>query len=227
MPPGPDPRARFPIPSQPSMVFLRNVVTNPQIEVGEYTYYHDFDDPLGFERNVLYAFPFVGDRLVIGRFCSIAAGATFVLNGGNHLIDAVSTYPFGIFGAGWEGALPEAWPDRGDLVVGNDVWIGFGATLLPGVRVGDGAVIGAKSVVASDVPPYAIVAGNPARVIRYRHPEAAIARLLALRWWDWPIERITAGVRTIALGDVDELERLGWTPIRPPEGTGGSRPGSP
>lgn len=205
MPAGPDPSACFPVPAQPSMVFLKSVVTNPQIEVGEYTYYHDFDDPLGFERNVRYAFPFEGDRLRIGRFCSIASGATFILNGGNHLTDTVATYPFAIFGSGWEHAMPVSWPNRGDITVGNDVWIGFEATLLPGVKVGNGAVIAAKSVVAADVPDYAIVAGNPARVVRYRHPEGDIVRLLALRWWDWPIERITAHVRTIALGSVDEL----------------------
>jgi len=205
---GPDPSLRYPLPGQPSIVFLKAVVANPQIEVGDYTYYHDFDDPLGFERNVRYAFPFEGDRLVIGRFCSIAHGATFLLNGGNHLIDTVSSYPFAVFGHAWEAAMPEAWPARGDTVVGNDVWIGYEATLLPGVRVGDGAVIAAKSVVTADVPAYAIVAGNPARVVRYRHPEADIARLLALSWWDWPIEKITAHVRTIALGTVDDLERL-------------------
>jgi virginiamycin A acetyltransferase len=203
----PDPRARHPIPEVPSIVFLKNVVDHPQIEVGDYTYYHDFDDPLGFERNVRYAFPFVGDRLVIGRFCSIAAGATFILNGGNHLLDSVSTYPFSIFGGAWGQATPAAWPHRGDLVVGNDVWIGYRATLMPGVRVGDGAVIAAMSVVAADVPPYAVVAGNPARVVRYRHSETDIAALLALRWWDWPIERITANLRAIALGRAADLAR--------------------
>jgi virginiamycin A acetyltransferase len=206
MPQGPDPSARYPVTDQPSIVFLRNVVMNPQIEVGEYTYYHSFDNPLGFERNVRYAFPFIGDRLVIGRFCSIASGATFILNGGNHLTETVSSYPFAIFGAGWEHAMPERWPHRGDIVVGHDVWIGFDATLMPGVQVGDGAVIAAKSVVTTDVPPYAIVAGNPARVIRFRHSEADIARLLALRWWDWPIETITAHVWMIANGSVDQLE---------------------
>lgn len=204
---GPDPAARFPVAGQPSMVFLRDLIDNPQIEVGAYTYFHDFDDPTGFERNVKYLFPFIGDRLVIGRFCSIASGATFVMNGGNHLVDTVSTYPFAIFGGGWEGAMPAAWPNRGDLVVGHDVWIGYGATLLPGVKVGHGAVVAAKSVVASDVPPYAIVAGNPARVVRLRHPQEAIDRLLAIAWWDRPITWITEHVRTIALGDVDALQR--------------------
>ncbi len=203
---GPEPTGRHPIPGEPSMVFFKGIVANPQIEVGEYTYYHDFDDPAGFERNVRYLFPFGGDRLVIGRFCSIASGATFLMNGGNHALDGLSTYPFGIFGQGWEGAMPETWPSKGDLVVGSDVWIGYRATLLAGVTVGHGAVVGAMSVVTADVPPYAIVAGNPARVIRHRQPPDAIARLLALAWWDWPVERITRHARLIARGDVSALE---------------------
>lgn len=207
MPVGPDPLARHPIPSAPSMVFLKAVVSNPQIEVGDYSYFHSFDDPAEFERNVLYAFPFVGDRLVIGKFCSIASGAAFMLNGGNHHTETLSSFPFGIFGGGWETAMPESWPHKGDLVVGNDVWIGYGATLMPGVTIGDGAVIAAKSVVASDVPPYAIVAGAPARVIRRRFSDEAIERLLRLRWWDWPVERITRHVRLIAGADLDALER--------------------
>ncbi|MEX2642327.1 MAG: CatB-related O-acetyltransferase [Acetobacterales bacterium] len=205
--PAPDPSARYPLGPDAGVVFLKNVVDNPQIEVGEYSYYHDFDDPPGFERNVRYLFPFVGDRLVIGRFCAIGAGATFVMNGGNHVTDTVSAYPFGIFGGDWARAMPEAWPHHGDMVIGNDVWIGFRATLLPGVTVGDGAIVGACSVVAADVPPYAVVAGNPARVVRMRHGEADVNRLLSLRWWDWPIDRITACVREIALGDLDALER--------------------
>jgi virginiamycin A acetyltransferase len=131
-----------------------------------------------------------------------------LLNGGNHLTDTVSSYPFAIFGQGWEHAMPERWPNRGDIEVGHDVWIGFEATLLPGVKVGHGAVIAAKSVVTSDVPPYAVVAGNPARVIRFRHTEADIARLLDLAWWDWPIEKITKHARVIATGSVEELASL-------------------
>lgn len=202
---GPDADATHPIASAPSMVFLKSVVANPQIQVGDYSYFHSFDDPTEFERNVLYAFPFVGDRLIIGKFCSIASGATFLLNGGNHHVETVSSFPFGIFGGGWEAALPDAWPNKGDLQIGDDVWIGFGATLLPGVKVGDGAVIAARSVVASDVPPYAVVAGNPARVVRYRHSERDIEALLQLRWWDWPVERITRHVRLIAGNDVSAL----------------------
>ncbi len=203
---GPDPATRYPLGCERSMVFLKNVVTNPQIEVGDYTYYHDFDDPTGFETNVRYLFPFIGDRLVIGRFCAIASGATFIMNGGNHRTDGIATYPFGIFGQGWEAAMPESWPHKGDLVVGHDVWIGYRATLMAGVTVGHGAVIGAMSVVTADVPPYAVVAGNPARIIRHRQPPEAIERLRRLAWWDWPVDRITRHVRAIASGDVDALE---------------------
>lgn len=202
----PDPSTRFPIAGETSVVFLKNVIDDPQIEVGDFTYYHDFDDPTGFERNVRYLFPFIGDRLVIGRFCAIASGATFLMNGGNHAVEGVSTYPFSIFGAAWSKAEPESWPHRGDTVIGNDVWIGYQATLLPGVRIGDGAVIGAKAVVTGNVPPYAVVAGNPAKVVRLRFPETTIDRLLALRWWDWPIERITAHLKEITGGDIAALE---------------------
>ena len=202
----PDPGRHYSLPGERSLVFLNTIVTNPQIEIGDYTYYHDFDDPLGFEKNVRYFFPFENDRLVIGRFCAIAHGATFIMNGGNHRTDGIATYPFGIFGAGWAEAMPETWPTKGDLVVGHDVWIGYEATLLAGITVGHGAVIGAKSVVTGDVPPYAIMAGNPARPIRRRQPPKAIARLLDLAWRNWPIDHITRHVQTIATGDVEALE---------------------
>jgi virginiamycin A acetyltransferase len=202
---GPDPKSRHPVTGQDSIVFLKNIVSNPQIEVGDYSYYNDFDDPLGFERNVHYAFPFIGDRLVIGRFCSIASGAQFILNGGNHHIATASSYPFGIFGGGWEAAMPATWPHKGDITIGNDVWIGYRASILPGVTIGDGAVVAALSVVAADVPPYAIVAGNPARVVRKRLDEADIALLLDLKWWAWPVERITRHAALIANGSPREL----------------------
>lgn len=206
MPHGPSPSTRHPIAGAERVAFLKNFITRPTIEVGDYTYY---DDPAGverFEENVLYHFDFIGDRLIIGKFCSIAAGVRFLMNGGNHHVATMSSYPFSIFGNGWEAAAPESWPHKGDTRVGNDVWIGYGATILPGVTIGDGAVIGSLSVVASDVPPYAIVGGNPARVIRHRFDNATIARLLELRWWDWNIERITRKVRAIAGTDLVALE---------------------
>jgi virginiamycin A acetyltransferase len=206
MPQPPNPASRYPLAGESSVIFLKNVVDNPQIEIGDYTYYHDFDDPAGFERNVRYLFPFIGDRLVIGKFCAIASGATFLMNGGSHATEGFSTYPFSIFGGAWAAAEPEHWPQKGDTVIGNDVWIGYQATFLPGVTVGDGAIIAAKAVVTGDVPPYAVMAGNPARVVRLRFPEATIDRLLKLRWWNWPVERITAQLSEITGGDIAALE---------------------
>jgi len=206
MPIGPSPEARHPLAGIGRVSFLKPFITRPNIEVGDYTYYDDPDGGEQFEKNVLYHFDFIGDRLIIGRFCSIATGVRFLMNGGNHQVETFSSYPFSIFGNGWEAAAPSAWPHRGDTCVGNDVWIGYAVTILPGVTIGDGAVIGSMSVVTGDVPPYAIVGGNPARVIRYRFDDATVARLLALRWWDWDIERITRKVAAIAGTDLAALE---------------------
>ena len=191
----------------PQVCFIRNTVKNPAIVVGEYTYYDDPEDSEGFERNVLYHYPFLGDRLVIGRFCAIARGATFVMNGANHRMSGISTYPFQIFGKGWETVMPDAGdlPFKGDTVIGNDVWIGYQALVMPGVRIGNGAIVSARAVVASDVPAYTIVGGNPARPIRQRFAPDTAARLEALAWWDWPVDAITRHLRLIVAGDVDAL----------------------
>jgi virginiamycin A acetyltransferase len=204
---GPFPNERFPMPGVERTGFLRNFITRPNIIVGDYTYY---DDPLGperFESNVLYHFEFTGDRLIIGRFCSIAAEVRFMMNGGNHPTSWLTTYPFPIFGHGWEAAMPEAWPTRGDTVVGHDVWFGYAALIMPGIHIGNGAIIASAAVVTKDVPPYAIVGGNPARIIRMRFDDATIARLEAVRWWDWDAEKITRNVRAICGSDIAELER--------------------
>ncbi|MDW7712459.1 MAG: CatB-related O-acetyltransferase [Deferrisomatales bacterium] len=203
---GPDPTCTHPIPAFPRVCFLRNIVTNPDIQVGEYTYYDDPANPEGFERNVLYHYPFVGDRLIIGRFCAIAAGVTFLMNGANHRLGGISTHPFEIFGSGWE-ATQDAGeePSRGDTVVGNDVWLGYRSSVLPGVQVGDGAVVAALAVVAADVPPYAVVAGNPARVVRRRFPEEVVEQLLRIAWWAWPPEKITRNLARIVSADVASL----------------------
>lgn len=207
MPFGPDPTNPHPMPGFPQVCFLRNVVNNPQIEIGEYTYYDDPEGAENFERNVLYLFPFVGDRLVIGRFCAIARGAKFIMNGANHKLSGFSTYPFAIFGEGWEtGAWDEAdLPHKGDTVVGHDVWIGYDALVMPGVTVGHGAIVAARSVVTADVPPYSIVGGNPARVLKRRFDDETVAALLDIAWWDWPAEKITRHLKAIAGADLAAL----------------------
>ncbi|MGB3613707.1 MAG: CatB-related O-acetyltransferase, partial [Elainellaceae cyanobacterium] len=152
---GPSPETKHPITGQTRLVYLKAVVTNPNILVGDYTYYDDADRPEDFERNVLYHFDFVGDKLIIGKFCCIASGVTFIMNGGNHRTDWFTNYPFPVFGQGWETAMPDSWPNKGDTVVGNDVWIGYGATVMPGVEIGDGAIVASQSVVTTSVAPFA------------------------------------------------------------------------
>ncbi|AMK10793.1 CatB-related O-acetyltransferase [Pseudodesulfovibrio indicus] len=186
---------------------LSEAVTKPNIVVGEYTYYHDFDDPLRFQdRNVLYHYPVNNDRLVIGKFCSIAHGAKFLFNGGNHKQAACVNYPFAIFGELWEHELhiADSWDNRGDIVIGNDVWIGFEALVMAGVTIGDGARIGSRAIVTRDVPAYAVVAGAPAKLIRKRFPDEDIALLEQVRWWDWSEERIKRDLHLL-MGDVSAL----------------------
>ncbi|MDW3713148.1 MULTISPECIES: Vat family streptogramin A O-acetyltransferase [unclassified Pseudomonas] len=206
---GPDPRNPHPMAGFPQVCFIRNTVSNPQIEIGEYTYYDDPDDSENFERNVLYLYPFIGDRLVIGRFCAIARGVKFIMNGANHKLSGFSTYPFQIFGGGWERHMPELseFPNKGDTRIGNDVWIGYEALIMPGVTIGDGAIISSRSVVTRDVPPYTVVGGNPAEPLKQRFPDAVVERLLAIAWWDWPVETISRHMAAIMAADLDALER--------------------
>lgn len=204
---GPDPANKHPMPGFPQVCFIKNTIRNPNIIVGDYTYYDDPEDSEGFERNVLYHYPFIGDKLIIGKFCAIARGVRFIMNGANHKLSGISTYPFQIFGNGWERVMPKPGdlPDKGDTIVGNDVWIGYEALIMPGVRIGDGAIVSSRSVVVSDVPPYAVVGGNPARIIRQRFDPQAVANLQALAWWDWPVEAITCHLDLIVAGDVEAL----------------------
>jgi len=204
---GPSPHTRHPINGQTRLAYLKNIVTNPNIVVGDYTYYDDFDNPENFERNVLYHFDFIGDRLIIGKFCAIASDVKFIMNGGNHRTDWFTNYPFPVFGHGWETAMPEDWPNKGDTVIGNDVWIGYGATLMPGVQIGDGAIIASQSVVTQSVEPYTVVGGNPARTIRLRFDAATIQTLLALQWWHWDIEKITRNLKAICGADLESLQQ--------------------
>ncbi len=192
-------------------IYLKNAVTDPSIQVGEYTMYNDFvHDPRDFQKNnVLYHYPVNHDRLIIGRFCSIACGAKFLFNSANHAMGSLSTYPFPLFFQEWgleKSRVAEAWDNKGDIVAGSDVWIGYEAVILAGVTIGDGAVIGARAVVTKDVPPYTIVGGVPARAIRRRFPEETVEELLRLKWWDWPPERIAQNIPAIQAGRVDLLE---------------------
>ena len=196
-----------------STVYLKNVVDDPSISVGEYTIYDDFvRDPRDFQRNnVLYHYPINRERLVIGKFCSIASGAKFLFNSANHTLRSLSTYIFPVLFEEWGldvERIPEAWDNRGDIVIGNDVWIGYEAVVLAGVTIGDGAVIGTRAVVTRDVPPYTIVGGVPAKPIRTRFPEKTIQQLLELRWWDWPPERVASDIDAIQSGDLEALRRL-------------------
>lgn len=208
---GPDPSLVHPVPAHRRIVFLKPLIANPLIEVGDYTYYDDPDGAEHFEqRCVQHQYPFIGDRLVIGRFTAIGRGATFIMNGANHAMAGFSTYPFNIFGGGWEkdfdfSALRTGL--RGDTVVGNDVWLGQSATVLPGVTIGDGAVVGLNSVVSRSVEPYTIVAGNPARPVRRRFEPEVVERLLQVAWWNWSVEKISRNLGAIRGADIEALER--------------------
>lgn len=208
---GPKPDEKYPMKGFPQVGFLKNFITNPHIIVGDYTYYDDLDGPEDFEKkNVLYHYPFMEDKLIIGKFCAIATDTKFIMNGANHKISGISTFPFSIFGNGWEKVMPKSGelPYKGDTIVGNDVWIGYDATIMPGVKIGDGAIIAAKSVVTKDVPSYTVVGGNPARVIKERFKKPTIEKLLKTKWWDWSIEKITKNLSVITGENISELEKV-------------------
>ena len=195
-----------------STVYLQNVITDPSITVGDYTIYDDFvNDPWDFQRNnVLYHYPINHERLGIGKFCSIACGAKFIFNSANHTLRSLSTYIFPVLFEEWGldvDRIPEAWDNKGDIVVGSDVWIGYEAVILAGVTIGDGAIIGSRAVVTKDVPPYTIVGGVPAKPIRKRFSDQEITQLLELRWWDWPQEKIAASIDAIQSGNLEALKQ--------------------
>lgn len=203
---GPDKNSKFPLENYDRLCFLKNVVKNPKIIVGDYTYYDDFENVDNFEKNVKYLFDFTDDKLVIGKFCMIASDVKFIMNGANHLTSALSAFPFAIFGKGWESAMDgKDYPVKGDIQIGNDVWIGYNATIMAGVKIGDGAIIATNSTVVKDVAPYSIVGGNPAREIKKRFPEETIERLLKLKWWDWSSEKITKNLSRLTGTDIDKL----------------------
>ncbi|MFL0352628.1 CatB-related O-acetyltransferase [Xanthomarina sp. GH4-25] len=204
---GPNKYTKFPLANYDRLCFLKNIVKNPNISVGDYTYYDDFENVENFEKNVKYHFDFVGDKLIIGKFCMIASDVKFIMNGANHLTDAMSTYPFAIFGNGWEHAMErKSYPQKGNINIGNDVWIGYNATIMAGVTIGDGAIIATNATVVKDVEPYSIVGGNPAKEIKKRFSKEVIAKLLELKWWDWSIEKITANVGNLTNNEIGKLQ---------------------
>mgnify|MGYP005771833653 FL=1 len=193
-------------------IYLKHVITNPNITVGDFTMYNDFvNDPMLFEKNnVLYHYPINHDKLQIGKFCSIACGAKFLFNSANHTLSSLSTYPFPLFFEEWgleKKSVMKAWDNKGDIVIGNDVWIGYEAVVLAGVTIGDGAIIGTRAVVTKDVPPYTIVGGVPAKPIKRRFPEETISALLEIQWWNWSEERIARNIGAIQSGNIDQLKQ--------------------
>ncbi len=200
----------YPRSGDKEIVYLKEVITDPNITVGEYTFYNDFvNDPVMFEKNnVLYHYPVNHDRLVIGKFCSLACGVRFLFNSANHSMESLSTYPFPVFYEEW-GLDPKnvasAWNNKGDIMIGNDVWIGYEAVIMAGVTIGDGAIIGSRALVTKDVPPYTIVGGIPAKPIKKRFSEQTITSLLELKWWDWSKERIARNLKAIQSGCLEQL----------------------
>lgn len=206
-----DVRKIYPRSGDKKTVYLKNVISNPNIIVGDYTMYHDTrHDPKEFEtNNVLYQYPINGDKLKIGKFCSIACGTKFLFNSANHALDSLSTYPFPLFFEEWNlerEKVTDAWDNRGDIVIGNDVWIGYEAVILSGVTIGDGAIIGTRAVVTKNVPPYTIVGGVPAKPIRKRFDEKVIKELLKIKWWDWTEEKIARNIENIKTGCIERLK---------------------
>lgn len=192
-------------------IYLKHVITNPNITVGDFTMYNDFvNDPKLFEKNnVLYHYPINSDKLQIGKYCSIACGAKFLFNSANHTLSSLSTYPFPLFFEEWgleKKDVTKAWDNKGDIIIGNDVWIGYEAVILAGVTIGDGAIIGTRAVVTKDVPPYTIVGGVPAKPIKKRFSDEIISKLLGIQWWNWSDEKIARNIGAIQSGNIEQLK---------------------
>jgi len=206
---GPNPDNPYPMEGFPQVCYIKNIIKNPNIIIGDYTYYDDPDGAEKFEQNVLYHYPFIGDKLIIGKYCAIARGVKFIMNGANHKMSGFSAYPFSIFRNGWETVLPQLGelPYKGDTVIGNDVWIGYDATIMPGAHIGDGAIIAAKSLVVGRVKPYTIMGGNPATVLMQRFSDDTIRDLRRIAWWDWDREKVSRNLRAIVDGNLDNLRQ--------------------
>jgi virginiamycin A acetyltransferase len=209
---GPDPNVAFPNPEMPGMCFIKNVITRPNIEVGDYSYYYDdVHNPAEFEtRNITHHYENLSDKLIIGKFCAFGKNIEFVMNGANHRMNSATTYPFNIFGSGWEKITPDVseLPFKGDTIIGNDVWIGADVTILPGIHIGDGAIVAANSVVTKSVPPYTIVGGNPIKIIRKRFDDETIEFLQNLKWWDWSAEKIFENLELLCSANIMKLAEI-------------------
>lgn len=205
---GPNPNAVYPNSDIKNMCFIKNVVANPNIIVGEYTYYDDINGAERFEEHVTHHYDFIGDKLIIGKFCAIGKGIEFIMNGANHRMNSITTYPFNIMGSGWEKWTPklEELPIKGNTIIGNDVWIGQNVTVMPGIHIGDGAIIAANSVVTKDIPAYHIAGGNPCKIIRKRFDDELISFLLKIKWWDWTPEKIFDNLDTLCSGNLELIK---------------------
>ncbi|WP_300702133.1 DapH/DapD/GlmU-related protein [Bacteroides sp.] len=201
----PDPNVVFPVEGFDTVTYVKPTIKNPNIIVGDFTYFSDTD----FESHVTHHYDFCGDKLIIGKFCQIGKGVEFIMNGANHQMNAVSTFPFYIL-EGWEQEAPplSKMPIKGDTIVGNDVWIGQNVTIMPGVTIGDGTIIGANSVVAKNVDPYTIVAGNPAKPIRKRFDDELIEMMLKFKWWNKEIDEINALIPLLSDNDINRVKQV-------------------
>ncbi|NGX56741.1 MAG: Virginiamycin A acetyltransferase [Candidatus Anoxychlamydiales bacterium] len=216
---GPNPNTKYPFEALPfefenkkRIIFLKNFIINKNIKVGDYTYYDDPNGAENFEKkNVPYLYPFSKEKLIIGKFCAIATNTIFITSSANHKLDGFSTYPFAIMGNGWEEQQDLSdLPNKGDTIVGNDVWFGYDSTIMPAVKIGDGAIIASKSVVVKDVPAYCIVVGNPAKIIKKRFDDSVIEELLKIKWWDWSKEKITKNIKIIIKSDIELLKKANF-----------------
>jgi virginiamycin A acetyltransferase len=204
LPIAPDKTKLYPNENIKTVCYIANLPPKANVTIGDYTYYSDdHDSPENFYAHILYHYDFMGDKLVIGKFCAIAEGVTFIMNGANHRMDGVTTYPFSIFQSGWEKVTPtiKQLPYKGDTIIGNDVWIGRNVTFMPGVRVGDGAIIAANSTVVKNVEAYSVYGGNPAKHIRLRFSDKKIEKLVKLKWWDWDEQKLFDNLERLVSGE--------------------------
>ncbi|MEG6586291.1 Vat family streptogramin A O-acetyltransferase [Dendrosporobacter sp. 1207_IL3150] len=212
MPIAPDKTKIFPNENIKTVCYIKNLPDKANVVIGDYTYYSDSkNSPEKFYDRIQHHYEFLGDKLIIGKFCAIAEGVTFIMNGANHRMDGITTYPFNIFGGGWEKVTPtvEQLPFKGDTIIGNDVWIGQNVTIMPGVKIGDGAIIAANATVTKDVEPYTIVGGNPARLIKMRFNNEMIELLLKLQWWNWDEQKIFDNLGLlVAANDIATVKKL-------------------